>query len=96
MAKKLDPLLHNELRLSILSLLISLEHADFGYLLEKTEASKGNLSVQLTKLKEVGYIEITKTFKNNYPYTECKVCPKGIEAFEKYVNEISKLLNLKK
>ncbi len=96
MAKKLDPILHNELRLSILSLLISLDQADFNYLLEQTDASKGNLSVQLTKLKEVEYISIQKTFKNNYPYTECKISPKGIEAFENYVAAISKLLNIKK
>ncbi len=96
MAKKLDPILHNELRLSILSLLISLDQADFNYLLEKTEASKGNLSVQLSKLKEIGYIEINKSFRNNYPYTECKISSKGIAAFEKYVAEISKLLNINK
>ncbi len=96
MAKKLDPILHNELRLSILSLLISLDCADFNYLLEQTEASKGNLSVQITKLKDIGYIEVNKTFKNNYPYTECKISEKGIEAFERYVNEISKILNIKK
>lgn len=95
MAKKLDPILHNELRLSVLSLLISIEETDFSFLLEKTEASKGNLSVQITKLKEVGYLDVIKTFKNNYPHTICKITPKGIAAFEQYVAEISRLLNLK-
>ena len=92
MLKKLDPLLHNELRLAIMSLLLGLEEADFPFLKEKTEASSGNLSVQVQKLKDAGYIDVTKKFKDNYPQTLCQITPKGIEAFEAYVNSIKKYL----
>jgi len=91
--KDLDPLLHNQLRLSVISLLISVEFAEFNFLLEKTGATRGNLSVQINKLKEAGYIEVTKSFRNNYPLTTCNISNAGIEAFEKYVEAISGYLN---
>lgn len=85
MFKELDPILHSQLRLAVMSLLISLKEAEFTFLKEKTGATAGNLSVQLGKLKDAGYIEITKQFKDNYPLTLCKVSKKGVEAFETYV-----------
>ena len=94
MNPELDPILHSKLRLSIMSLLISVESADFNYLLEKTGATKGNLSVQLTNLQEAGYIEIEKSFRNKYPLTTCTITAQGIEAFENYVEAIKTLLNL--
>ena len=78
MFKALDPLLHSQLRLSVMSLLIGVESAEFTYLLEQTGASKGNLSVQVTKLKDAGYITVEKSFRNNYPLTTCKITPKGL------------------
>ncbi len=84
----LDPLLHSQLRLAVISLLVSVESADFNYLLEETEASKGNLSVQISKLKMAEYISVEKTFKNNYPLTTCKITNKGLQAFENYVNTL--------
>lgn len=89
MFKDLDPLLHSQLRLSIMSLLISVKEADFSFLREKTKATAGNLSVQITKLAEADYITITKTFKENYPLTSCRITKKGITAFEKYVDAIN-------
>lgn len=89
MFKDLDPLLHNQLRLSIISILISVDSAEFSHLLEKTGATRGNLSVQINKLKEAGYIDVKKTFRNNYPLTTCKIKADGISAFEKYVEAIS-------
>lgn len=89
MFKDLDPLLHSQLRLSIMSLLISVKEADFSFLKEKTKATAGNLSVQITKLAEADYITITKTFKENYPLTSCRITKKGIAAFEKYVDAIN-------
>ena len=83
MFKPLDPLLHNQLRLAIISLLINVEHAEFKFLLAKTGASRGNFSVQVTKLKNAGYLRVKKSFRNNYPLTTCKISPKGITAFEK-------------
>ena len=86
--KDLDPILHSQLRLAVVSLLISVKEAEFTFLKEKTNSSAGNLSVQLNKLKEAGYIDITKQFKDNYPQTLCKITRKGIEAFEEYVNAL--------
>ena len=88
----LDPLLHNQIRLGVMSLLISVESAEFNYLLEKTAASKGNLSVQLSKLKDAKYIVVTKSFKGNYPLTTCKITSKGITAFEAYVTAMKEYL----
>lgn len=85
MFKELDPILPSQLRLAVMSLLISVKEAEFTFIREKTNSTAGNLSVQVQKLKEVGYIEVNKQFKDNYPQTTCKVTPKGIEAFEDYV-----------
>jgi hypothetical protein len=84
----LDPLLHNQLRLAIVSILISVEEADFNFLLERTGATRGNLSVQITKLKDEAYIQVKKSFKDNYPNTMCSLTKKGIRAFEQYVAAI--------
>ncbi len=92
MFKDLDALLHNQLRLSIISILISVDSADFSHLLEKTGATKGNLSVQINKLKDAGYISVKKSFRKNYPLTTCKMTPKGVTAFENYVDAISAYL----
>lgn len=89
MLKKLDPLLHNELRLAIMSLLINVDSAEFNYLLENTGSTRGNLSVQIQKLKDAGYLTVTKSFRANYPLTTCKIEPNGREAFEGYVKAIS-------
>ena len=94
MLKKLDPLLHSELRLAIMSLLISLEKAEFTYIKEKTEATAGNLSVQITKLEDAGYIVVKKGFKGKIPQTTCKISKQGIEAFEKYVEDLKDYLKL--
>lgn len=85
MFKELDPLLHSQLRLAVMSLLIGLESAEFIFLKEKTNATAGNLSVQLDKLSEAGYITITKSFKGKKPLTTCAITKKGIQAFETYV-----------
>ncbi len=86
--RDLDPLLHSQLRLSIISLLMGVQSAGFIYLLEKTGATKGNISVQLKKLEEAGYISIRKSFRDNYPLTTCSITPKGREAFRQYVDAL--------
>ncbi|MEZ4739819.1 MAG: transcriptional regulator [Flavobacteriales bacterium] len=88
----LDPVLHNQLRLATMSLLVGVESGDFNFLLENTGATRGNLSVQLSKLKEAGYITVKKSFKDNYPNTVCRISPKGIKAFEAYVKAITDYL----
>jgi DNA-binding transcriptional ArsR family regulator len=86
--KELDPILHAQLRLAIVSLLIGVQEAEFTFIREKTGATAGNLSVQISKLKEAGYIEVQKKFKDNYPQTICRLTPVGIQAFEQYVKDI--------
>jgi DNA-binding transcriptional ArsR family regulator len=93
MFKDLDPILHSQLRLAIVSLLISVKEAEFTFIREKTNATAGNLSVQVNKLKDAGYIDVTKQFKDNYPQTICKITPKGIEAFEVYVKDLQSYLH---
>ena len=88
MFKELNPLLHSELRLGIISILISVEEADFVYLKQETKATAGNLSVQIDKLSKAEYIEVTKTFKGKMPCTLCRITPKGVEAFEEYVEAL--------
>jgi DNA-binding transcriptional ArsR family regulator len=88
MFKDLDPLLHSQVRLAIMSLLISVKTAEFSFFLENINTTKGNLSFQLNKLSEAGYIKIVKSFKGNYPLTTCQITEKGIGAYEIYVNAI--------
>ena len=93
MFKDLDPLLHSQLRLGVMSLLMSVESAEFTFLKEKTNSTAGNLSVQLDKLAEAGYINIEKSFKGKKPLTTCKVTRKGIKAFEDYVNTLKQYIH---
>ena len=88
MFKELNPLLHSELRLAIMSILLSVESAYFVYLKEQTHATAGNLSVQIDKLQKAGYIRIEKGFKGKIPRTTCAITPEGISAFEEYVEAI--------
>jgi DNA-binding transcriptional ArsR family regulator len=91
--KDLDPTLHSQLRLAIISLLMGVESAEFTFLQEKTGATAGNLSIQITKLKEAGYIEVTKKFRNNYPLTLCSITPLGRQKFIDYVSSLKEYLN---
>ncbi|CAN5916504.1 transcriptional regulator [soil metagenome] len=83
--KELNPVLHSQLRLAVMSVLIAVQEAEFSFLKEQTESTAGNLSVQIQKLKEAGYIEVEKSFRDNYPLTICKITTGGIKAFEEYV-----------
>jgi DNA-binding MarR family transcriptional regulator len=94
--KELDPVLHSQLRLAIVSLLMREKEADFTVLKGRTEATAGNLSVQINKLREAGYIEVTKDFKDNYPHTICKITLTGSKAFELYVKSLQSYLTVKK
>lgn len=92
MFKDLDPILHSQLRLAVMSLLISVKEAEFTFIKEKTNSTAGNLSVQINKLKEAGYIEVIKQFKDNYPQTICKITGEGVKAFEEYVRNLQSYL----
>jgi DNA-binding transcriptional ArsR family regulator len=91
---ELDPILHSQLRLAVISLLISVKEAEFTFLKEKTNATAGNLSVQINKLKEAGYIDVRKQFKDNYPLTTCKITASGVLAFEEYVKNLHSYLRI--
>ena len=92
--KELNPLLHSQLRLAVMSILMSVEEADFVYLKEQTESTAGNLSVQLEKLSAAGYIAVVKGLSGKRPRTVCSVTPEGRRAFEEYVEALSTYLNL--
>ena len=96
MFNDLDPILHSQLRLSIVSILMTVEEAEFTFIKETTGAAAGNISIQIKKLQEAGYVKVEKTFKNNYPNTTVSLTDKGIKAFEDYVNDLKKYLNPKK
>jgi DNA-binding HxlR family transcriptional regulator len=90
----LDPVLNTPVRLAIVSVLIKVKQADFNTLMEITQTTQGNMSHQLKRLHDEGYIEVEKTFKGNYPLTICKITRKGKTAFEQYVKSIKKYLHL--
>ena len=90
--KELDPLLHSQLRLAVMSILLSVEEADFVYLREKTESTGGNLSVQLDKLCTAGYIHIEKRFIGKKLHTACRITDKGREAMAAYVEALKRYL----
>ena len=92
MLPKLDPLLHSELRLAVMSILVVVGEADFSYLKEQAGATAGNLSVQIDKLAEAGYIAVEKGFKGKMPRTTCRITPEGTEAFRSYVKSLKKYI----
>lgn len=92
--KELNPLLHSQLRLAVISILMNVEEADFVYLKEKTESTAGNLSVQLDKLAGAGYIEVEKGFVGKKTRTVCRITPAGAKAFEEYVDTLRQYLNI--
>lgn len=94
MLKPLDPLLHSELRLAVMSILLGVESADFVYIRTQTGATSGNLSVQLDKLQQAGYIEIEKGFNGKIPRTTCRITPSGREAFANYVEHLREYIKL--
>ena len=92
MFPKLDPLLHSELRLAVMSILAGVDGAEFSYIKQQTGATSGNLSVQLDKLSTAGYISVEKGFKGKVPCTTCKITKAGVDAFENYVNSLKEYL----
>ena len=94
MFKELDPLLHSQLRLAVMSLLLGTEAADFVYIREKAGATAGNLSVQLDKLSEAGYIDVEKSFVGKKPRTTCRITERGREAMAAYVEALRGYLDL--
>ncbi|HET7117970.1 MAG TPA: transcriptional regulator [Hanamia sp.] len=95
MYKDLDPLLHSQLRLAIISMLVVADKVEFTYIKEQTNAASGNISIQVKNLEDAGYIEVEKTFKNKYPKTMLSITKKGRKAFEAYINDLKKYISPK-
>ncbi|WP_346860210.1 transcriptional regulator [uncultured Draconibacterium sp.] len=96
MFKNLDPLLHSQVRLAIMTILLNSKSAEFSFLLENIDTTKGNLSFQITKLKEANYISVKKSFRNNYPLTTLQITETGINAYENYIASITDYFNKSK
>jgi DNA-binding MarR family transcriptional regulator len=96
MYPELNPLFLSQLRLATMSFLMVAREAEFNILKEKTGATAGNLSVQIAKLQEAGYIEVEKTYKNNYPLTICRITPQGVAAFETFYGDLKGYFDSKK
>lgn len=94
MLKELNPIIHSQLRLAIMTLLVSVEEADFNYLKEQTNATSGNISVQLDKLSSAGYIMETKEFVGKRTRTSCRLTEEGKRAMEEYIETLKSYLNL--
>lgn len=93
MFKELNPLLHSELRLAVMSILIGVESSDFVFLREQTGATAGNLSVQIDKLSKAEYIDVKKMFRGKMPCTVCRITDTGREAFAEYVAALQSYIN---
>lgn len=89
MFKNLDPLLHSQVRLTIMTILLNVKSAEFSYLLENIDTTKGNLSFQITKLKAAKYIQVKKSFRKNYPLTTLKITETGINAYKNYIDAMT-------
>lgn len=93
MAEELDRLIHERIRLGILSALAANESLTFGELKGILKTTDGNLSVHARKLEEAGYIKVTKAFEDRKPKTEYRLTPKGRRALEVYLNQMAEILN---
>ena len=90
--KVINPLLHSELRLKIMVALDSLESADFMYLCQITDSTRGNLSTQITTLREAGYLNVAKSGGlGRFSHTECRITTKGREALRAYEESLHQL-----
>ena len=92
--KDLDPLLHNQLRLAIMSLAVANEEVSFSFIVDACKASRGNVSIQISKLEEAEYINVNKSFRNKKPLTSINITKKGLRAMDDYTNALKNYLNL--
>ncbi|MFH1195302.1 MAG: transcriptional regulator [bacterium] len=93
--QQLDDIIHSRIRLAVLAVLISVDEAEFTFIREKVKATDGNLSVNLKKLEEAGYIFSRKEFVNKKPVSTYKLSNKGKKAFEIYVERLEQIIRPK-
>ncbi len=89
----IDPVIHERVRLSIVSALAVAPEMSFNELKSTLGLSDGNLSAHAASLQKAGYIEIAKTFKGLRPYTAMRLTPKGRKAFRNYVDKLRKIID---
>jgi len=89
---ELNPIVHGQLRLAVLSLLSAVDQGDFRWLRDKTRATDGNLGANLAKLEQAGYISVNKSFIANKPNSLYRLTPAGRKALAEYVQSLKKLL----
>ena len=89
----INPVLHSELRLKIMVALDSLESADFMYLCQITDSTRGNLSTQITTLRDAGYIVVSKTGLGRFSRTVCRITNRGRQALRVYEDGLRQLFS---
>jgi DNA-binding MarR family transcriptional regulator len=89
----IDPLIHAPTRLKIMAYLSIVESADFTFLMNQTGLTRGNLSVNLRKLEEAGYVSITKEFVDRIPRTLIRLTAEGRHALQVYRDNMQSVLD---
>ena len=90
--RRIDPLVHSRIRLSILAILVSVDDAEFTYLRKQVKATDGNLGAHLRRLEEAGYLRVTKSFVSRKPVSRYRITRAGRQAFRNYVDNLEQLL----
>ncbi len=90
--QQLDEIIHSRIRLAIMTLLVSVDQAEFTFIRDKINTTDGNLSVHLRKLEEGGYIKMQKRFVERKPVTSYSITVKGHNAFEQYIEQLEKMI----
>jgi len=90
--QQLDDFIHSRIRLAIMSLLVSIEEAEFTFVRDKVNATDGNLGMHLKKLEDVGYVSVKKEFIHRKPSSSYRLTPKGRRAFELYVARLDQMI----
>ncbi len=93
---ELDRMIHEPARLLIVTILSTVESADFLFLQRETGLTKGNLSAHLSKLEDAGYVRIQKTFKGKLPLTICKLTAAGTKAVTQYRQQLQSFMEMTK
>jgi len=90
--QQLDDIIHSRIRLTIMSILVGVESAEFTFIKDKIKATDGNLSIHLRKLENAGYISVNKSFVERKPVTSCQITRKGRKAFRLYIDRLEKII----
>ncbi len=90
--QQLDDIIHSRIRLAVMSVLISIDEAEFTFLKNKVNATDGNLSTHLKKLEDAGYISVKKIFIDRKPLSRYLLTQKGKKAFEIYIKKLENMI----